>query len=84
MEIHLQALLDYTPPQYSDHVTLFRVRAFPLFTYYEPDMGWGRVTSGGVTVRIIQGTHYDALEQQHAEYLARELRACLKEAREAA
>jgi thioesterase domain-containing protein len=84
MEIHLQALLDYIPPTYTGHVTLFRVRAFPLFTYYEPDMGWGRVTTGGVTVRIIQGTHYDALEHQHADYLARELGASLKEAREAA
>jgi thioesterase domain-containing protein/acyl carrier protein len=82
MEIHLQALMDYTPSLYKGHVTLFRVRAFPLFTYYDPDMGWGRVTSGGVTVRIIQGTHYDALERQHADFLARELGASLEQARE--
>jgi amino acid adenylation domain-containing protein len=76
---HLRALANYHPPVYPGPVTLFRVRAQSLWRAYDPEMGWGRLTTGGVKIVKIPGAHYNILERPHVVELARELGAVLAE-----
>lgn len=73
LDAHLRALRDYKPLMYSGHITLFRVRALSLTRSYDPAMGWGQRTTGGVSLRLIPGAHYNILEQPHVKEFARQL-----------
>jgi surfactin family lipopeptide synthetase A len=77
LESWQQALDSYAPQAYPGRVTLFRARAGPLFRFYPPDMGWGRVAAGGVDVRVVPGSHETMLTQPYVSVLGRQLTACL-------
>ncbi|MBN2549026.1 MAG: amino acid adenylation domain-containing protein [Anaerolineales bacterium] len=78
MELHMRALMDYAPIAYGGRVTLFRVQRLPLFSFVEPDGGWGRLAAGGVDLHIIPGLHHDFLRSEHVRVLAEELKSSLK------
>ena len=80
MEVHLQAMRDYHPEVYPGRVTLFRVRALSPFRSYDPEMGWGKLATEGVELRMIAGAHYSLLERPHVEVLAASLKQSLEEA----
>lgn len=74
VDAHLRALRAYKPPLYAGPVTLFRVRALSLSRSFDPTMGWGQRTTGGVTLRMIPGAHYNILVQPYVREFARQLR----------
>ncbi|HUT18860.1 MAG TPA: hypothetical protein VM366_06845, partial [Anaerolineae bacterium] len=80
-EAHLQALQSYRPQVYPGHVTLFRVPGMRLLRASDDGFGWGKLATGGVTVRKITGAHYDILERPSVEALAAQLRDSLIEIR---
>jgi amino acid adenylation domain-containing protein len=57
IEIHYQAVMNYKPRVYSGRITLFRTRAQPLSSSHERDRGWGWLTTEGVEVYMVTGTH---------------------------
>lgn len=73
LDAHLPALRDYKPPIYMGHITLFRVRALAFARSVDPMMGWRQRTTGGVTLRMIPGAHYNILEPPHVQEFARQL-----------
>jgi thioesterase domain-containing protein len=75
----MRAMENYRPPIYGGQVTLFRVQAYSLFRAYDPEMGWGRLTTGGVRIVMIPGAHYNILERPHVVEFAGKLRAALAE-----
>lgn len=79
LDAHLRALREYKPPMYSGRITLFRVRALSFARSFDPLMGWGQRTTGGVTLRRIPGAHYNILEQPHVRAFAQQLRQDLAE-----
>lgn len=79
MELHIVALVNYFPPEYDGRITLFRSRRLPLFTSYDPDVGWGRLAHGGVERHIIPGAHHNVLRSPYVTVLAQELRASLRQ-----
>jgi thioesterase domain-containing protein/acyl carrier protein len=83
METHLRAVGAYHPHVYPGRVSLFRVRALPLFRSYDPTMGWGKLAAGGVEIRMVAGAHYNIMEKPHVEALAAQLRESLDRARAA-
>jgi amino acid adenylation domain-containing protein len=84
MIAHLQAVRSYRPQPYAGRVTLFRVQALALFSAHDPAMGWGKLATGGVEVRIVAGAHYNMLERPHVAALAVKLKESLEQAQEQA
>lgn len=80
MELHMLALMNYSPPVYDGKVTLFRIQRLPLFTHYDPDLGWGQSALGGVEMHIIPGAHHNALMPPYVQGLADELKRSLERA----
>ncbi|MBN1147165.1 MAG: amino acid adenylation domain-containing protein, partial [Anaerolineales bacterium] len=78
MEIHLQALMNYVPQDYAGRVTLFRVRGASMFKYRDPDYGWGQTARGGVSNRIVAGTHDNLVDEPYVQSLAQEIKNCLE------
>ena len=83
MELHMRAIMDYTPPQYAGKVTLFRVRRNPLFSYQEEDKGWGKLAGGGVDLVYVPGGHNDLLWAESVQDIARELVQRIRQAQAA-
>jgi thioesterase domain-containing protein len=77
MEIHMQAIISYRTPPYEGHLTVFRIRRMPLFTRQAPDLGWGQVARGGVTLHWISGAHHGLLQSPDVEGLAAMLRQAI-------
>jgi amino acid adenylation domain-containing protein len=78
---HRRAIRSYCFRTYPGRVTLFRVRALSLNRAYDPELGWGKLATGGVEVRRIAGAHYSVLLQPHVRSLATELKDCLDRTR---
>ena len=77
MVAHSMASRSYQPQVYHGRLTLFRVRSLPLMSPYDPELDWGRLTTGGVEVKIVSGHHRSLLQKLHVETLAAQLKAVL-------
>lgn len=77
------AAQQYRPPPYAGRVNLFRAdeerdRVFGQQRRPDaPDMGWGAVASGGVTIHQVPGDHDSLVLKPHVRVLAERLKACL-------
>jgi amino acid adenylation domain-containing protein/FkbH-like protein len=80
-KIHLRALADHVQQPYSGRVTLFRTRGHPLFSSFARDLRWGSLVSGGVTVKLIPGSHENIFMEPNVKSLAHSLTATLSETR---
>jgi amino acid adenylation domain-containing protein/FkbH-like protein len=81
-EIHLRALTSHVQRPYAGHVTLFRTKGHPLFSSFARDLCWGALASGGVTVKLIPGSHENIFMEPNVKSLALALNAALSETRE--
>jgi thioesterase domain-containing protein len=79
LEVEYQALTTYVPQVYSGRITLFRARASPLFHFFPPDMGWAKLATEGVDIRVVPGSHVTMLIDPYVRVVAEELTACLAE-----
>jgi amino acid adenylation domain-containing protein/FkbH-like protein len=75
-EIHIRALLKYTPKPYAGRVSLFRSRGHPMFCSYDPMYGWGELARE-VEVNVVPGAHESILEEPHVKVLAERLKECV-------
>jgi len=73
-----QAARSYVPPAYPDRVTLFRATDKKLGFGNDPDMGWSKLTTGGVKIYEICGSHWGIMEEPQVKGLAEKLKLCLK------
>jgi len=78
METQIRALGKYVPKTYNGEITLFRVRGQSLFRLQGPTMGWDRLSTGSVEVKMIAGNHNNILEQPHVRTLAKQLKESLE------
>ena len=76
-EAHWRALQRYQPQPYGDTVALLRTRGYPLFSSFDYGHGWDALARGGVSVRLVPGTHETLLSEPHVGPLARALEAQL-------
>jgi amino acid adenylation domain-containing protein len=77
MEANLKAFQEYTPQPYKGRITLLLARARPLFSSYEPDLGWGKYALGGVDVAWVPGNHNSILQEPFVAALAEQLKSRL-------
>ena len=80
LETHLRAFHNYRPQIYGGRVTLYRVRMLSFFGAHDPQKGWGNLAAGGVSIKMIPGSHKSMLKRPHLEVLAAQLRSSLAEA----
>ncbi|HVV72550.1 MAG TPA: alpha/beta fold hydrolase, partial [Verrucomicrobiae bacterium] len=81
-QIHLQELVEHVEGAFSGSVVLLRTRGQPLFCSLEPDFCWGRLARGGVTVRLIPGSHENVFMEPNVQTLGKELARALTQAQE--
>jgi thioesterase domain-containing protein len=79
MEVHLNAMLRYSPRPIQSRLTLFRVRGLSLLRSFDSAMGWGRLAMGGVEIKIIEGSHFNIVARPQVESLARQLKESISE-----
>ena len=80
MEIHIRAMMQYSPKPLTVGVDLFRVRSRSPFRTPDPLNGWGRLTAEGVTLHRIEGMHHNILERPFVDVLAAELHEAIDRA----
>ena len=70
-----EAILRYRPTPYAGPVTVFRAEASP-----GGDMGWGKIVTGPVDVRVVPGDHYSMIKEPQVRKLVQELSASIDHA----
>ena len=76
LESHVGAARRYSPAPYAGRLVLFRT-AQRLLQSPSRDMGWNALSSRGVDVQMIAGSHATILQPPHVRVLAEKLRAYL-------
>lgn len=78
LRTHTEAWRAYKPRPYPGQITLFRaeIQEAPALT---PDLGWGKLAAGGVTIRETPGDHLSMIQEPHVQALAAQLRDCLND-----
>ena len=79
LEHHLRALSVYAPGPYAGDVVLLQATEVFDPVIQEQDNGWRPLTSGGLQVHRIPGTHHTILAPPNVDLLAQQLRACLRQ-----
>ena len=74
---HLRASRSYQPPPSDLAVTLFNCRRQSMLRDPDPRRGWHRLALGGLSVRVVSGSHHNLLEPAHVGSLAGALAAAL-------
>jgi thioesterase domain-containing protein len=76
-ETNSYAATGYYPKVYPGKVTLFRSIQRTIQQGSDEFLGWGELTSGGVEVHHIPGTHFNILQEPGVKVLAAKLQNCL-------
>lgn len=83
---NVEALRNYRPRRYSNHITLFRAREAPENTFdnspfdsslssdVEPTLGWSALSSHPVDVHDVPGDHISMITEPHVQSLAAKLK----------
>jgi thioesterase domain-containing protein len=80
LEVHSRALETYSPRPYDGPMVLLRARTAALAAWRPPDLGWGPLAKGGLSIKRIRGAHDNILTEPRVHTLAAELQACLSAA----
>ncbi len=80
LQAHYQAIVNYHPGRYPGRITLFQAHSQPLFSTYDPDVGWKQLAEGGVEVHIIPGSHEEIFKEPNVQIMADLLRKCIETA----
>jgi len=74
-----QALMAYQPEPLDSEIIVFRMQRQPLLCSFEPAMGWSKLSTRPVHVKVIPGTLTTIIsEPDRARAFATELRACIE------
>jgi len=65
---------EFVPPTYRGAIAVFRVRRQPLTRIRDAQLAWGRLTTGGIEVKIVPGKHGTVLKEPNVRGLAEELK----------
>jgi thioesterase domain-containing protein len=76
----LTAQRNYRPLPYDARLVLVRAHTRPLFGSFDHDLGWSRLVSKGLDVRVVPGSHANMLNEPQVRYIAEILRAELTSA----
>ncbi len=81
MEANLEAQQKYVFQPYPGQITLLRTeedaRDDAVGVQYDPYFGWKDLTSAGLDIYFIPGSHLSIIEEPHVQVLAQKLKHCL-------
>jgi aspartate racemase len=80
-QVQYLAAIDYSPVPCEQPVVLFRSEAFQSGWFRDPQLGWGKVTEGGLHMFEMPGEHDHMFLEPDVQRLADSLRKCLLRAR---
>jgi thioesterase domain-containing protein len=75
---NVQASRAYVPQVYAGKLTLFRAQKQHATAASDPQLGWGRLVTGGIEIHDIPGDHYTMFTSPHIHILGQQLGACLQ------
>ncbi|QRO01039.1 amino acid adenylation domain-containing protein [Archangium violaceum] len=78
---NLRASWAYVPGSYAGALKLLRASDAPGNAAPEPELGWGPLAEGGVSVSVLPGDHFSVIAPPGVEHLATRLQELLEEAR---
>ena len=64
---------------YTGPLTLFRAQAQPILCSFDPEMNWGELAKGRVSVEIVSGLHADVMNPRNIRVVAGKLKKCIEE-----
>jgi amino acid adenylation domain-containing protein len=73
-QANLRALEQYTPQMGRQRLTLLRAMGESYPVDRDPSLGWAALTSGGIEIIDVPGTHYSMIAPPHVTELAEQLR----------
>lgn len=76
---NVRAVHAYVPQAYSGDITLFRARAEMADGQEETAAVWKALTTGNVSVHLVDGDHYSIIKEPDAQVLAEKLQGALRE-----
>jgi amino acid adenylation domain-containing protein len=74
IELNYRAVESYLPKPYLGRITLLRAAGERIFTSHDPEMGWGKLASGGVEVEVLPGSHLGIFREPYIRFLAERVR----------
>jgi thioesterase domain-containing protein len=78
-EANRRALSTYEMRSYPGPVTMLLSREEPARTFYDRRLAWADLAQGGLTIRLIPGSHETMLSAEYAPEVARVITRCLAE-----
>lgn len=81
IEANLQATENYVPQVYSGQIDLFKAiyESAPEGWWFEPQLGWGSLTSKGVRTHEVPSHHHCLFSEPQIQLLTEKLKACLEQ-----
>ncbi|HZQ45904.1 MAG TPA: alpha/beta fold hydrolase, partial [Verrucomicrobiae bacterium] len=83
-QCHLRIAEQYMEQPYAGRITLFRTRRQPFLSSFDPTYAWSDLAAGGVSVRMVPGSHENVFAEPNVGWLAEQLKAVLAETQAAA
>ncbi|MBA3921185.1 MAG: non-ribosomal peptide synthetase, partial [Nostocaceae cyanobacterium] len=84
IDANMQALDEYIFQVYPGRMTLFRTsdenRCEAIGEQYDPQFGWGDITTGGIDINYIPGSHLSVMEEPYVQVIAEQLKVYLEKA----
>jgi thioesterase domain-containing protein len=78
LKANYQALRTYVPQVYPGRIILFLSREAPERAFYDRRLGWSDLTTEGLEVHVVPGSHETLFGEPHVRVLAQKLQGCLQ------
>jgi thioesterase domain-containing protein len=78
LKANQQALRTYVPQVYPGRIILFLSSEAPERAFYDRRLGWSDMTTEGLEVHVVPGSHETLFGEPHVRVLAQKLQGCLQ------
>ena len=72
-QANYQASKNYLPKVYSNNIIFFNACDIFPWRNQNPEVGWRKLVTGGITAHTVPGNHNEVFEEPHVKYLAKKL-----------
>jgi aspartate racemase len=73
LDINIQTDINYQFQVHKGSLALFRGKHQSVEHYFNPDLGWGNLVTGGVEINHLPGHHFDLMKEPAVQVLAKKL-----------
>lgn len=73
LDINIQTEINYQLQVYPGSLALFRCQHQSVEHYFNPDLGWSNLVTGGVEINHLPGSHLDLMKEPVVQVLAKKI-----------